>query len=261
MFLAIDIGNTNTVIGVYQREKLVSSWRLVSSHTRTMDEYWIVTKLFCEDANIDIQSIRGIIIGSVVPVLTRNYLEMGRKYFGLEAIIVNQELDLGFELEVDQPESVGADRICNVAAARQLYAKPAVVIDLGTATTFDVIDEKGDYIGGAIAPGIYTAGYELSRKAAKLSNIELVKPRNYIGKNTTEHLQMGIFIGHIAMIEGLVKRMIKEYNRDQKFFIIATGGLSGEITNNCSLINKSDKNLTLEGLKILYNRNTNDTVA
>ncbi len=261
MFLAIDIGNTNTVIGVYQNNQLASSWRLVSSHTRTIDEYWIVTKLFCEDANIDIRSIKGIIIGSVVPALTRNYREMGRKYFNLEALIVNHELDLGFELKVDPPESVGADRICNVAAARQIYAKPAIVIDLGTATTFDVIDENGDYIGGAIAPGIYTAGYELSRKAAKLSNIELVKPRNYIGKNTTEHLRMGIFIGHIAMIEGLVNRMIKEFNSEQTFFIIATGGLSGEITSNCNLINKSDKNLTLEGLKILYNRNTSDTIV
>lgn len=176
MFLAIDIGNTNTVIGIYQNNQLISSWRLVSSHTRTVDEYWIVTKLFCENANVNIMNIKGVIIGSVVPALTRNYSEMTSKYFGLKALVVTHGLKLGFDLKVDRPESVGADRVCNVAAAREMYSKPAIVIDLGTATTFDVIDDAGDYIGGAIAPGIYTAGYELSKKAAKLSNIDLVKP-------------------------------------------------------------------------------------
>ena len=253
MFLAIDIGNTNTVLGVYDKNKLVNSWRLVSNNTKTVDEYWIVTKLFCDNAGIDINKIQGAIIGSVVPELTQNFQQMVSKYFKKETIIVNNKIDLGFALKVEIPASVGADRICNVAAVRKQYSLPAVVIDLGTATTFDVVDENGDYIGGAISPGIYTSSAELSRKAAQLSKIELKNPAHYIGKTTEEHLLTGIFTGHIAMIEGIVARMEKEYNG--KFTVIATGGLSQEIADNCDIIQKADKNLTLEGLRILFHHN------
>lgn len=255
MFLAIDIGNTNSVIGVYKNNKLVNSWRIMSANTRTIDEFWIVTKLFCDNAGLDVYGIKGVIIGSVVPNLTFSFKKMVDKYLKVETIIVSPELDLGFKLNVDIPGSVGADRICNVAYAREKYHKPTVVIDLGTATTFDVIDESGDYVGGAIAPGIYTGSSELTRKAAKLSKIELSPPNHYIGKTTEEHLKMGIFIGHIAMIEGLIQRMEKEYGNDQKFTVVATGGLSQEISDSCDMIQYSDKNLTLEGLKILFNRN------
>jgi len=255
MFLAIDIGNTNTVIGVYDNDKLVNSWRLVSNNTKTVDEYWIVTKLFCDNAGIDVNKIEGAIIGSVVPELTLNFYQMVSKYFHKESVIVSDKINLGFELKVEMPDTVGADRICNVAAVREQYSLPAVVIDLGTATTFDVVDEQGDYIGGAISSGIYTSSGELSRKAAKLSNIELKNPVHYIGKTTEEHLLTGIFTGHIAMIEGLVARMEKEYNG--KFTVIATGGLSQEIADNCDIIQKADKSLTLEGLRILFQRNKN----
>ena len=256
MFLAIDIGNTNTVIGVYDEKKLVNSWRLVSNNTKTVDEYWIVTKLFCDNAHIDINKIEGAIIGSVVPELTHNFQQMVSKYFKKESIIVNSKIDLGFELKVEIPACVGADRICNVAAVGEQYSLPAIVIDLGTATTFDVVDENGDYIGGAISPGIYTSSTELSRKAAKLAKIELKNPGHYIGKTTEEHLLTGIFTGHIAMIEGIVARMKKEYEGNCKFAIIATGGLSQEIADNCVIIDKADKSLTLDGLRILYQRNT-----
>ena len=255
MFLAIDIGNTNTVLGVYQNNQLINSWRLSSTSSRTTDECWIITKLLCHNGSIDISKLEGVIIGSVVPNLTLNFEQMAKKYLNLKAIIVNHKINLGFKLKVDIPASVGADRICNVASARTNYFLPCIVIDLGTATTFEVIDEKGDYIGGAIAPGIYTGSAELARKAAKLSKIELKNPKNYIGKNTEEHLQTGIFTGHIAMIEGIVNRMKQEYSGKGKFTVIATGGLSNEISANCDIIDKSDINLTLEGLKILYHQN------
>ncbi len=256
IFLAIDIGNTNTVIGIYQDKKLISSWRLVSSHTRTIDEYWIVTKLFCDNAGVNVDTIEGAIIGSVVPELTENYRQMAKQYFHLDALIVSHELKLGFDLKVDHPASVGADRICNVTAARERYSRPAIIVDLGTATTFDVIDDTGDYIGGAIAPGIYTASYELSKKASKLSKIELKNPSQFIAKNTAEHLECGIFTGHIAMIEGLIDRMIREYGKTTSFSVIATGGLSEEITHNCSVIQTADKTLTLEGLRHLFTQNS-----
>lgn len=255
MFLAIDIGNTNSVIGIYKDEKLVNSWRMMSASTRTIDEYWIVTKLFCDNADLDVFAIKGVVIGSVVPNLTTSFKKMVEKYLQVETIIVNHEIDLGFQLKVDIPASVGPDRICNIAYAREYFPTPAIVIDLGTATTFDVVDENGDYIGGAIAPGIYTGSSELMRKAARLSKVELNPSQNFIGKTTEEQLKSGIFIGHIAMIEGLIKRIEEEYQADKKFTIIATGGLSQEIADNCKIINHTDKNLTLEGLRILYNRN------
>ncbi|MBN2279663.1 MAG: type III pantothenate kinase [Candidatus Marinimicrobia bacterium] len=254
MFLAIDIGNTNTVIGVYHEKELINNWRLASKNARTVDEYWIVTKLFCDNAGIDVSKIDGAIMGSVVPDLTQNYQQMVSQYFHRESIVVNDKINLGFALKVEVPSSVGADRICNVAAARVQYPLPAVVVDLGTATTFDVIDEGGDYIGGAISPGIYTASSELTRKAAKLSKIDLKNPLHYIGKTTEEHLLTGIFTGHIAMIEGLISRMQQEYGKE--LTVIATGGLSQEIADHCSLIRVADKNLTLEGLRILYEFNT-----
>lgn len=255
MFLAIDIGNTNTVIGVYDDQKLVNSWRLESNHTKTIDEYWIVTKLFCDNARIDLNKIEGAIIGSVVPELTHNFQQMVSNYFKKKSIIVNNQIDLGFDLKVEIPGSVGADRICNVAAVRKQYKLPAIVVDLGTATTFDVVDENGDYIGGAISPGIYTSSAELCRKAAKLSKIELKNPGHYIGKTTEEHLLTGIFTGHIAMIEGIIARMEKEYEGKESFTVIATGGLSQEIADNCDIIQKADKSLTLEGLRILFEKN------
>ncbi len=251
----MDIGNTNTVLGVYNNDILINSWRINSTQNKTIDEYWIVTKLFCDNANIDIHALEGVIIGSVVPNLTLNFEQMVKKYLQIKIIIVNHKINLGFGLKVDIPANVGADRICNVSAARENYPKPSIVVDLGTATTFDVIDDNGDYIGGAIAPGIYTGSTELTRKAAKLSKINLKNPKHYIGTNTEEHLLTGIFIGHIAMIEGLITRMKKEYKGSEKFTIIATGGLSQDIADNCKIIDKADINLTLEGLKILYKQN------
>ncbi len=256
MLLAIDIGNTNTVLGIFKEDKLLESWRLVSSHNRTVDEYWITTKLLCNDAGIDVTEINSVIIGSVVPELTLNFLKMVKKYFIAEVIVVSNKIDLGFKLLIDAPETLGADRICNIAGASAIYKKPHIVIDLGTATTFDVINKDGNYIGGAISPGVYTSSSELTRKAARLHKIDLEYPKNVIGTNTDEQLKSGIFIGNIAMIEGLCERMQKEYGDSKKMNVIATGGLATYFAKHCPIITHADPQLTLNGLRILFLRNS-----
>ncbi len=255
MLLAIDIGNTNTVLGIFDKNKLVESWRLVSSHTRTADEYWITAKLLCNDAHISTRDLDGVIIGSVVPELTHNFTAMSKKYLSIEPITVNHTLNLGLKLLVEEPAEVGADRICNVVAGREHYPFPLVIVDLGTATTFDVLNENGDYIGGAIAPGLATAALELTRKAAQLHKIAFKYPDHIIGKTTEEHMQSGIFAGHIAMIEGIIERIKTELSCSS-LYVIATGGFCEEIKKHSSIIKEANPLLTLEGLHLIYNKNS-----
>jgi len=254
MLLAIDIGNTNTVLGIFSKDNLIESWRLVSSHTRTVDEYWITSKLLCNDANISTRDLDGAIIGSVVPELTHNFTAMSKKYLSIEPTIVNHSLNLGLKLLVEEPEEVGADRICNIVAGREHYPFPLVIVDLGTATTFDVLNENGDYIGGAIAPGLTTASSELTKKAAQLHKIAFKYPDHIIGKTTEEHMQSGIFVGHIAMIEGIIKR-IKAELTCRSLYVLATGGFCEEITKHSLVIKEANPLLTLEGLYLIYNKN------
>jgi type III pantothenate kinase len=255
MLVVIDIGNTNTVIGIYKERQLLGSWRLVSSHDRTADEYWIVVKLLCNDNKLDTGNIRGIVIGSVVPDLTAAFMKMAQKYLSLNPVVVNYQLDLGLKLLVREPKQLGADRLCNIVAANQLYRFPLIVVDLGTATTFDVLDDAGNYIGGAISPGLVTGSQELIRKAAQLHEIELNYPEHIIGKTTQEHLKSGLFVGHIAMIEGLVERIKQECSKWQ-MKVIATGGYSEEIARHTRVIDVANSNLTLEGLRLIFERNT-----
>ena len=254
MLLVIDIGNTNTVVGIYREEYLVESWRLVSSHTRTVDEYWIMVKQLCDSADIPKEKIDGIAIGSVVPELTNSFIKMSRAHFKLEPIVVGNHLSLNMNLLVREHKQIGADRLCNVIAAKKHYQCPLIVVDLGTATTFDVLDGNGDYIGGAISPGLVTGSLELIRRAAQLHEIDLQYPENIIGKTTKEHLQSGIFVGHIAMIEGIVKRIETEL-LEKKVFVVATGGYSEEIAKHTNAIDIFDRNLTLNGLRFIYTLN------
>ena len=254
MLLVIDIGNTNTVVGIFRDRKLRQSWRLVSSHTRTVDEYWIMVKLLCVSADVKIQDVKGIIISSVVPELTTSFIKMCQVHFSIHPMVVNYEQKLGVQLLVREPKQIGADRICNVVAAKQKYPLPLIVIDLGTATTFDVINSDGNYIGGSIAPGLVTGALELVRRASQLHEIDPVYPKHIIGKTTKEHLQGGIFVGHIAMIEGMVHRIKKELGKDP-IHVVATGGLSEELAEHTAAINSINMNLTLEGLEIIYNLN------
>jgi len=254
MLLAIDIGNTNTVLGLFQGEKLIESWRLVSSHTRTVDEYWITVKLLCDDAGINIGEINAVIIGSVVPELTNNFCRMTEKYLSIESLIVTHSLKLGLKLLIDEPATLGADRICNIVAAKECYPLPLVVVDLGTATTFDVLNTDVDDIGGAISPGLHTSSHELVKRAAQLHKIELKYPEHLIAKTTVEHLQSGIFTGHICMIEGLISKMEKELN-ETKLNVVITGGMATDVANCCPENYRANPQLTLTGLRILYSGN------
>ncbi len=228
----------------------------MSSHARTVDEFWIVAKLLCNDAGINTGDIKGVIIGSVVPDLTNSFIKMSQKYLSVEPVIVEHSLNLGLKFLVREPKQLGADRICNAVAAKKMYTTPLIVVDLGTATTFDVLDKKGDYIGGAISPGLLTGSLELIRKASQLHQIDLTYPDNIIGKTTKEHLQSGIFVGHIAMIEGLVSRIKKEFANDP-VMVIATGGYSQELKKHTPNIDVANPNLTLEGLYLIYEMNRN----
>ncbi|MDO9548061.1 MAG: type III pantothenate kinase [Candidatus Marinimicrobia bacterium] len=254
MLLAIDIGNTNTVVGIYRGEQLLESWRLVSSHTRTIDEYWIMVKQLCNSADIPTDKISDIAISSVVPELTNSFIKMSRVHFGLEPLVVGSHLNLGMNLLVREPKQIGADRLCNVVAAKQYYQCPLIVVDLGTATTFDVLSGDGDYLGGAISPGLVTGSLELIRRAAQLHEIDLQYPDNFIGKTTKEHMQSGIFVGHIAMIEGIVERIITELG-EKNVFVVATGGHSEEIAKHTDSVDIVNKYLTLNGLRLIFNLN------
>lgn len=251
MLLAIDIGNTNTVVGIYRGAQLLESWRLVSSHTRTADEYWIMVRQLCVSADIPMEQIDGIAISSVVPELTDSFTKMSRIHFNLDPLIVSSDLKLGFDLQVREPRQIGADRLCNMVAAKMRYTCPLIVVDLGTATTFDVINSRGHYIGGAISPGLVTGSLELIRRAAQLHDIDLQHPPKIIGKTTKEHMQSGIFIGHIAMIEGIVDRIKSEMD-EENVQVISTGGYSEEIARHTGCIDRFDKNLTLDGLRQIY---------
>jgi len=254
MLLVIDIGNTNTVVGIYRDEQLLESWRLVSSHTRTVDEYWIMVKQLCNSVDIPTERISNIAISSVVPELTNSFTKMSRIHFGHEPLVVSSNLNLGMNLLVREPKQIGADRLCNVVAAKQYYQCPLIVVDLGTATTFDVLNGEGDYTGGAISPGLVTGSLELIRRAAQLHEIDLQYPENIIGKTTKEHMQSGIFVGHIAMIEGIVGR-IKSELEENNVFVIATGGYSEEIAKHTENVDVFNKYLTLDGLQLIFNLN------
>lgn len=253
MLLAIDIGNTNTVLGIYKDDGLILSRRLVSSHSKTVDEYWVTVKLLCEDAGLDPRDLKATIIGSVVPILTRNFAGMARKYLDLEPLIVSHKLDLGLKLEVSKPETLGADRICNIVAARQKHDPPLVVVDFGTATTFEVLNESGNYIGGSISPGLEAGLDELIKKAAQLHTVDMQFPERIIGDTTKEQMQSGIFGGHVYMVKGMLGQIAKELGK-KSVTTIVTGGLSQEFANIIDVI--PEENLTLQGLKILYTRNS-----
>lgn len=254
MLLAIDIGNTNTVIGIFKEDQLIANWRLISSHARTADEYWILVSQLCSSAEIKSKDISGIAISSVVPDLTGSFAKMSRVHLNMDPLIVSYGINLNMNVDVREPKQLGADRLCNVVAAKVKYQCPLIVVDLGTATTFDVLNEAGDYIGGAISPGLLTGSLELIRRAAQLHDIALVYPRNIIGKTTREHMQSGIFVGHIAMIEGIVKR-IKDELGNSSVTVIATGGYSDEISRHTDSIDIFDKDLTLFGLYQIYQLN------
>jgi len=250
MLLAIDVGNTNVTVGVYRDETLHATWRLATVHDRMPDEYGILLlQLFAHRA-LKPEDISGVAIASVVPRLTQVFREFSRAYVGIDPLIVDAGVKTGVRIRYESPRDVGADRVVDCAAVQHKYGGPACVVDFGTATTFDAISREGDYLGGAIAPGIGIAAEALFARAARLYRVEIAPPSRVIGTNTVMALQSGIFWGYVSLVEGLVARFRGELGADMK--VIATGGLAEAVARETTVIQHVDPWLTLDGLKIVY---------
>ena len=257
MLLAIDVGNTNIVLGVFDGNSLVRSWRLHTVRERTSDELGLlVDALFAHD-KIDRSKIQGIILASVVPPLTTTTRAMVERYFGVKALTIEPGLDTGMPILYDNPAEVGADRIVNGVGAFERFGRaarrPLVVLDFGTATTLDAITAKGEYLGGAICPGVQISADALFQRAARLPRIDVRKPTQVIGRTTVGAMEAGLFYGYVGMVEGLVRRMSDELGGNA--LCIATGGLAEVIAPETAVIHHVDPDLTLHGLKIVWERN------
>jgi type III pantothenate kinase len=257
MLLAIDIGNTNVHLGLWQAESWALSWRARTVADKMPDEYAVLVRNFLNSADVGWRAVSGVIISSVVPPLTTAFAEMVRRYGEMEPLIVTSTTRAGVRIDIDQPEQAGADRIVNTAAVARLYGGPAIVIDFGTATTFDVISADGAYQGGAIAPGINVAHDALVSRAARLHKVDLQPPPSPIGGNTIHAMQSGVFWGYIALVEGLVTR-IKASIEDETVKVIATGGLATLFKQYTTTIDIIAPELTLDGLRIIWEINQQD---
>ncbi|WP_321391527.1 type III pantothenate kinase [Emcibacter sp.] len=257
MLLAIDAGNTNIVFALQDGHELRHKWRISSSSSRTADEYmvWLTQLMNLED--LDPSIVSGAIIATVVPQALFPLQLLCRRYFGCEAMVVGEEnVDLGIGIHLDNPREVGADRLVNAVAAHKLYGGPMIIIDFGTATTFDIIDEQGNYHGGVIAPGVNLSMEALHMAAAKLPRVAVEKPAKVIGSGTVSAMQSGIFWGYIGLVEGLVARIRAEYGKPMK--VMATGGLAPLFNDSTDIIEIVDQELTTRGLFEIYDRNRND---
>jgi len=252
MLLAIDIGNSHTVLGVFRKEKLIHHFRVTSNHAVTEDECGVLVRQFLRDQ----RKITGVIICSVVPPLTLVYQDMSRKFLKTDPVLVSCNLPLGIRIVYDDPSKVGADRIANAVAAHQIYGGPAIVVDLGTSTNFDVISDKGEYLGGAIAPGVETSSAYLFQRAAQLFKVSLERPRKAIGNSTEESMRSGIVFGFVGQIDEIVSRIKDELRKEHRIRerprVVATGGLAGLIAKESKTIEEVNPTLTLEGLRRIY---------
>lgn len=257
MLLAIDVGNTNVTIGVFDGERLAHSWRLAALRERTADELGIlITRLF-EQARVPVTAVTGIAVASVVPQLTRPMEEMSERYFSHRALIVDTS-NAGMPVQYAPVGDVGADRIVNAVAAWEKHGRaggrPLIVVDFGTATTFDVISHTGEYLGGIICPGINISAEALFTRAARLPRVEIRKPAHAIGQNTVDAMQAGLFFGHVEMVDGLVRRIRGELSGGEAVVVLATGGLAEVISSESTAIQHVDSNLTLDGLRLIWER-------
>jgi len=259
MLLTIDVGNTHTVLGLFEGEEVIEHWRINTDPRRTADEIAVVLQGLVQQSPLLADTdISGIALCSTVPSVLHEMREMCRRYYGdVTAVIVEPGVKTGVPVRMDNPKEVGADRIVNALAAVHLHGGPAIVVDFGTATTFDAVSAKGEYVGGAIAPGIEISIDALSRRGAQLHKIELVRPRSVIAKNTVEALQSGIIFGFAGQVDGIVGRMSQELSADpDEVTVIATGGLAPLVLEESRRIDAFEPWLTLVGLRLIYQRNT-----
>jgi type III pantothenate kinase len=254
MLLAIDVGNTNIVLGVFAPDgRLVADWRWSTDHGRMADEYAVLLTGSLREVDLVRRDVRGIVLASVVPPLTTTFRELAQRYFDCEPLMVHAGLRTDVPLRVDVPEDVGADRIANALAVKRLHGAPAIVVDFGTATNFDVVSAAGEFVGGAIAPGLLTSLEGLASRAARLRSIEVRAPASAIGRNTPDCMRAGLVLGYVGLVEGLVARITAELG--QRPTVVATGGLAPLIAAQTAVIDVYDEHLTLQGLRMLYELN------
>jgi len=261
MLLAIDVGNTNIVLGVFDGDRLTESWRLVTMRERTADELGILVTHLFEHHGIAQSRIRGIILSSVVPPLTRTLEEMCERYFGQRPLTVEPASNTGMPVLYTPATDVGADRVVNAVAAFEGFGRPQgiplIVVDFGTATTFDAISRQGEYLGGVICPGIGISADALFQRAARLPRVDVRKPPRVIGQTTVTSMQSGLFFGYVAMVDGIVARMREELEGGANAMCIATGGMADVIAGESTTIQRVEPDLTLQGLRLIWQRHTN----
>ncbi|MBN8725621.1 MAG: type III pantothenate kinase [Acidobacteria bacterium] len=253
MLLVMDVGNTNTVLGVYAGDEIVARWRLTTERDRTIDEYGILCRNLFTLAKLDFTAIKAIAISSVVPTLNFTLYKMAITYFEIEPLFVEPEKNSGIKIHYDTPQAVGADRVVNAVAAFHKYGGPCIVVDFGTATTFDAISPAGDYLGGVITPGVQISSEALFLRASRLPRVQIRHPEKVVGTSTIMSIQSGLYFGYIGLVDGILTRMIDELGPQKT--VIATGGLAPLIGKGSAIIEIIDDDLLLEGLKLIYERN------
>jgi type III pantothenate kinase len=252
MLLVIDVGNTNTSLGVYEGEQLVAHWRLTTARARTVDEYGVHARNLFALAGLNFQTITAIAIASVVPPLNYTLKRMAEVYFHLTPLFIDHSTETGMRILYDPPSDVGADRIVDAVAAIKKYGAPCIVVDFGTATTFDAVNAEGHYLGGVITPGITISADALFERAARLPRVEIKRPQSVVGSSTVNSMQSGLYYGYVGLVDGILRRMRDELGSDVR--IIATGGLAPLIATGSELIAVVDETLTLEGLRLIYEK-------